>query len=98
MQSIDFIDMTPDYTFVRKAPGILTYALSKPGKQYAVYLDGNGPCSLSLILPEGLYEASWVNPQTGDVKNNTITVHQDIYILQSPEFEQDAALHLLRTN
>lgn len=96
VQSIDFIDMTPDYSVVKKAPGILTFALSKPGAQYAIYLDGVGPCTLSLVLPDGVYDAVWINPQSGESQTNTIVGSKDVYFLRSPEFDHDLALRIVR--
>jgi hypothetical protein len=95
MQQLDFTAMRPDYDCVRKAPGVITYALSQTGKQYAIYLDGDGPCTLSLALPKGTYEALWLNPATGSTeKTETITVDAPLHLLPTPDFKQDLALRL----
>jgi hypothetical protein len=97
MQQLDFIAMKPDYHVVRKAPGVLTFALSESGKQYAVYLDGDGPCKLSLALPSGTYEVLWLNPATGRTeKKESIRVETPVYLMPSPDFNQDLALRLMR--
>src|SRR4030095_14825727 len=40
---------------VKPGAGVSARVLSNPGKDYAIYLDGNGPAELSLELPKGHY-------------------------------------------
>src|SRR5262249_37761609 len=67
MHSFDFVRMQPDKKLIQGGlpPKGHCYALSEPGRQYAIYLFGTGAVALQLDLPPGTYLAEWVNPRNG---------------------------------
>ena len=70
--------------------------LSSPGRQYAVYLDGNGPAELKLELPKGRYSGGWIDVLSGDAARKESFEHPGgSKVLASPEFTEGIALRLL---
>jgi hypothetical protein len=101
LDGLDLLAMTPhpgivmvhDNTYVRVA------ALAEIGQTYAVYLWGGGPSpAITLVLPAGSYEATWINPADGRIlKTKSIEGHTGGgYRLESPIFMEDLALKVLR--
>jgi hypothetical protein len=98
LQSFSLIDLRPDTRTVNHAAGVTARVLSNPGKQYAVYLDGNGPTELTLELPRGQYSCEWVNVKTGTIEQLEGFTHEGgKKILTSPAFQNGIALRLKRT-
>jgi hypothetical protein len=98
LQSFSLIDLRPDARAVNHAAGATARALSNPGKQYAIYLDGNGPAELTLELPRGQYSCEWVNVKTGTIEQFEGFIHQGgKKLLTSPAFQNGIALRLKRT-
>jgi hypothetical protein len=99
IDSFDFINMHPDNADV-KAIGttVKIYALSQPGKAYAVYVDGGSPQTTLLVdAPAGRYRAEWMNPRTGEVdKSEDVNHAGGNLILASPSYIDDVALKLVR--
>ena len=90
-------DLRPDSTVVTHAAGVVPHALGNPGKEYAIYLDGNGPTEITLALPQGRYSAEWVNTKNGTIeKSESIEQIGGTTVLQSPAFEKGIALRLVR--
>jgi hypothetical protein len=97
LHSLDLVSLRPDPQLVRSAPGVYTQALSSPGKQYAVYFSGAGPCRLELQLPVGSYIVEWIDTKTGATARREELDHAGgALTLSSPAFDQDIALRLLR--
>jgi hypothetical protein len=95
IHSLPFLEMAPDNAVVRKAPGVVTRALSAPGKAYAVYLTGSSPCTLGLDLPKGRYRVEWINTKTGRTDRDETFDHPGgLRELPSPPFEEDVVLRL----
>jgi hypothetical protein len=91
------VHLRPDSRSVRHAGGAAARILSDPGKQYAIYLDGDGPSSVTLDLPSGKYTGAWVDVRTGSVAKSENFEHRGgERILQSPEFSKGIALRLSR--
>jgi Cellulase (glycosyl hydrolase family 5) len=102
-------DFIHDYQFVRMRPdegvvkGILppkvrARVLSETGKQYAVYLHGGMEAKLSFALPDGRYKAEWVSPLSGKVlTTENVAAAGGVTELQSPKFDSDVALRVIRT-
>jgi hypothetical protein len=68
MHSFDFVRMHPDKSFIKSAlpKGARVQALMEPGKQYALYLKGDGFGSIELDLPKDSYKLKWIDVHTGD--------------------------------
>jgi hypothetical protein len=97
LNKFSIVDLRPDTITVKHASGVVAHALSNPGHEYAIYLDGNGPTELTLTLPPGDYKLEWLNTKTGAVDNSE-NFHQASgdKTLTSPAFENGFALRLTR--
>lgn len=98
LSGFDFLHMTPDPSVVAGGlPAKATaHALSKPGRAYAVYVNGGPHASLVLDLPAGRYRAEWVSTQTGAVDKSEDLDHKGgRAMLNSPEYGEDVALRVL---
>lgn len=96
MESFQFVRMSPDETVVRHAPGAVCRTLAEAGRQYAIYLDGRGPCELSLAIPKGSYRAEWIDTGTGKVVGDSlVTASGNTVTLTSPAFADDIALRIV---
>jgi hypothetical protein len=95
----DFVRMKPADTLIKgglQAKG-RARALAEPGKQYALYLFGGPQANLELNLPQGDYEAEWIDPVSGKVlKAGTVTAEGTKTVVPSPRFSTDIALRLRR--
>jgi hypothetical protein len=77
---------------------VVAHVLSNPGREYAIYLDGNGPADLTLALPPGDYKLEWLNTKSGAIDKSEDFHHADgEKSLTSPPFENGVALRLSRT-
>jgi hypothetical protein len=98
LQSFSLLDLRPDTRTVKHAAGVTARVLSNRGEQYAIYLDGNGPCDLTLELQPGSYSSEWVNVVTGKIDQWEKFIHKGgDKTLQSPDFQNGIALRLKRT-
>jgi hypothetical protein len=98
LQSFSLVALQPDTRTVKHAAGLTARVLSSAGKEYAVYLDGNGPDELTLELPPGNYSAEWLNVATGKIEQWEKFTHKGgDKVLQSPAFQSGIALRLKRT-
>ncbi|MGH9741817.1 MAG: hypothetical protein ACRD51_05630 [Candidatus Acidiferrum sp.] len=83
---------------MKHAAGATARVLSNPGKEYAIYLDGNGPTTIALQLPAGNYSAEWKNVITGSIAQLEAFRHKGgERVLTSPAFQNGIALRLKRT-
>lgn len=113
IESFDFIKLQPDNAVIRGGvpKGYTGRALVQPGKAVALYLSRNAslnpkadapdtePVSttLEISLPDGRYQADWINPVTGTVdRQETVTARDGLLRLASPPFRDDVALGLRR--
>jgi hypothetical protein len=98
LQSFSLVDLRPDERTVKHSAGATARVLSHVGKEYAIYLDGNGPASLTLELPPGDYSSEWLNVETGKIEElEKFTQKGGDKLLQSPAFQNGIALRLKRT-
>ena len=98
LQSFSLADLRPDTRTVKHAAGVTARVLSNAGKEYAIYLDGNGPAEVTLELPRGEYSSEWLNVRTGNLDQLEKFSHKDgNKILTSPAFQNGIALRLRRT-
>ncbi|MHC4167146.1 MAG: hypothetical protein ACYSWQ_09335, partial [Planctomycetota bacterium] len=97
IHSFEFVRMKPDNSVIKggvPAKG-RAWALTEPGRAYAIYLAGRGPTQLILELPEGEYRSDWINPIHGSIdKRKDFTHGGGPRQLQSPDFDQDIALSI----
>jgi hypothetical protein len=97
LQELPLAEMTPDQHAAKHVEGAYARVLSKPGSEYAVYIDGNGPTKLTLDLPPGSYSGEWVNTLTGLSQPVGYFSHKGgDKDLTTPPFENGIALHLKR--
>ena len=95
----DFIHMRPDSTLTIKGQPekFRSYALTEPGKQYAVYFYYSIGLNVELMLPAGTYEVEWMNPLTGKSDKKTFLKHSGGKVdLVSPEYREDIALRVVK--
>jgi len=100
MDHFDFIRMHPDTGFIKSGlpPKADFHALAEPGKQYALYLTGASGSRVEAALPAGIYEATWIDPQTNAViSKETVTAGAGPTWLNIPTSGEDIALRLLRS-
>ncbi len=98
LQGLSLADLQPYSRSVKHAAGVAARVLSNPGKEYAIYLDGNGATDLSLDLPAGRYAGEWVNVRTGSIEKSEKFQHSGgDKVLQTPEFQKGIAFRLKRT-
>jgi len=73
----DFVRMHPDKSFIKSElpQGARVQALAEPGKQYALYLKGDGFGTLTLDLPKGRYQVRWTEVFTGSPGEPTVINH-----------------------
>lgn len=88
-------ELRPDRNVVKHSAGASARVLSNPGREYAIYLDGNGPAELTLDLPKGHYSAEWMNVATGAVLRTEAFAHSGgAKVLPSTKFTDGVALRL----
>jgi len=99
MEGFDYISMKPDLTIVKLAPGTIAQVMANHGKEYALFLNGGIQCNLQLYLPEGRYEASWINTVSFETEKTevlTSTGQQIAVTAVSPEYDGEIALKIIR--
>ncbi len=94
MNGFNFLNMKPDSTIVT-VEGNRAYVLAEEGKQYAIYIFGQGPHSFEVSLPPGNYTVEFLNPLTGFFDDKQKTVSDGKLKLTSPEFPEDVAVKIL---
>lgn len=92
--SFTLANLRPDEQTVKHATGVTARVLSNPGKEYAVYLDGDGPAEVTLELPRGRYSCEWMDVSTGTVVQTESFATVGEKTLQSPKFTNGMALRL----
>ncbi len=112
LEGFDFIQMAPDNAAIKSLdPKLTAYALTQPGKQYAVYLHVPLPkkpkqiadhlrddvrATVKIDLPKGSYRVEWVDTKTGKATGTKQFKHTGgSYRLKSPRFANDVALRIL---
>jgi hypothetical protein len=101
INGFDFIKMKPDDSVIKGGiPDKATArALVKKGRAYAFYINGGNEIQLQVQLPMGKYTAEWINTKTGKTdKNETFDHPGGNRILNSPEYQDDIALRILRSD
>jgi len=99
INGFDFIKMKPDSSVVRSGlpDKARAYALSEPGRQYAIYIFGAPRAQLALDLPGGNYSIEWLNPVSGRIEKREKLKHPGgTAKLSSPVDAPEVALRLAR--
>jgi hypothetical protein len=99
IEGFDFLRMKPDAETLEGGipEGATARVLSEPGKAYAIYVKGGSRADLKLRLPEGRYEADWLNPRTGRVDKSERFEHPGgDRAVSSPDYSEDIALRVIR--
>jgi hypothetical protein len=80
------------------AGAVTVHALADPGKAYAIYIHGGTHAQLALDLPAGTYLAEWIDTRSGHIERSQRFDHAGgDHTLTSPEYADDVALRLKRT-
>ncbi|HEX5553596.1 MAG TPA: cellulase family glycosylhydrolase [Chitinophagaceae bacterium] len=99
MEHFDFIKMKPDHDFIKNElqDKASVQVLAEKGRQYAIYLSGSAQDQLTVALPQGAYEATWVNPKECTViKQEEIKATGAQTLLHVPGYKEDIALRLVK--
>ena len=89
--------MKPDNSVIKAGiPNNATArALVRPGKGYAIYINGGNKADLVVSLSRGAYRAEWVNTKTGKVDKQESFRHAGgNRTLHSPRYTDDIALRI----
>jgi hypothetical protein len=101
INEFDFIKMSPDDSVIKGGiPEKATArALVEIGRAYAIYINGGGQVQLEIEMPKGKYTAEWINTKTSKIdKDETFDHSGGNRTLQSPNYEDDIALRILRSD
>ena len=106
MNGLDLVHLRPMAEVVRKVtPGASARALGEPGKTYAIYIHhaayqpkfaidaAETAVTLTLALPPGLYEASWIDTRSGATAKKERLAGGE-RALVSPAHGEDIALRI----
>lgn len=110
IESFDFIKMKPDRSFVKSGlpAGVYYRGMSERGKEYALYhhhcvrkpyvyqaQPGAYRERLTLDLPDGTYQADWIDPSTGVILEKEKFTHAGGQrVMLTPEHKLDVALRI----
>jgi len=95
MDGFEFVRMKPDPAVVKvnAISKVSIHALSEPGRQYAIYLCGDGVKKFVVDLPAGTYRHQWIDTQSGPLgKPETFPHAGGERTLEVPEYRADIAL------
>ena len=101
INSFDFIKMMPDDSVIKGGvqDKATARALAQKGRAYAIYINGGGKARLQVELPKGKYTAEWINTKTGKADKNEAFEHSGgNRTLESPKYQDDIALRILRSD
>jgi hypothetical protein len=100
IQGFDFIKMKPDSTIVShvKTQKVGGQVLATEGKQYAIYVYGQGPHNLNLTIPAGTYSVEFMDPLTGQYEGKQELVSKGSYDITTPPYREDVAVRVLLAN
>ncbi|MFB3785038.1 MAG: cellulase family glycosylhydrolase [bacterium] len=98
IEDFDFIRMKPDpsvITGIEGDPKIRGWCLAEAGQAYAFYVRFGSQAKIRLNIPQGSYQADWIDTLTGKVKQSEKVNHPGgEMILESPEYVDDIALRI----
>ncbi len=98
LESLDFVQMQPDFEVVAHSPGLQWQALSEPKKQYAIVFTGMRTDWVMLNLPRREFSYQFISPFTGEILGTgSISGRKGESVkVELPVFEHMVALKLVR--
>jgi hypothetical protein len=96
LESTGLVALAPDARVVAESRDATTLALSQPGKQYLIYVEGPGKTDVIVNLPAGRYDATWLNARTGRVDRKEEVTGGGRRLLESPDYVTDVVLKIVR--
>jgi hypothetical protein len=98
MRGLPLLEMTPDFQTVQHAGGVVTHLMASPTGEYGMYVDGSGPTEVTMNLPAGQYEFSWIAVDGGGGGARSDFHHSGgAKAFQTPAFKNGIAMRLSRT-
>jgi hypothetical protein len=67
LNSFEFIWMKPSHHLILHSPGLESYCLANPGKEYAIYCEGRNQGQVDLDLLAGIYDLKIYAPDDGSL-------------------------------
>jgi hypothetical protein len=95
MKIVPFHEMEVTKSILQESGGLKQYGLQKSGKIYLVFLEGFVEESLVPEVPESDYKLTWLNVDTGEMKESTERLTGSSKI-ESP-FEEEQVVLLMQT-
>ena len=96
LEATGLVALAPDARVVAEARDAAALALSEPGKQYLIYVEGPGKTDLIVNLPPGRYDATWLNARTGRVDRQEQVTGGGRRLLESPDYVTDVVVRITR--
>ena len=96
LRGLPLVEMSPDFLLVKHGGGVVTHTLSSPRGEFATYVDGKGPAEITLNLPAGVYEISWVDVATGQALGSSTLEGGGDRSIKSAPFRNGIALRVRR--
>ncbi len=97
IEDFDFLRLGPDSRAVRLSPGCRCEVLANRGREFAIYVEGESKCPVTLNLYPGEWHADWVDTRTGEIAaGKDISTDGRPVRLESPPFDGDIALRVRR--
>ena len=95
IEGFDFVKMKPDSTVVAD-DGLRWNAIAEYGKQYALYFIDDNLSDISLNVPSGKYNVTWMHPLSGKYeKAISVVSMNDKLKLKVPKHKEDLALKVI---
>lgn len=95
IELFDFIKMKPDSMIIADTT-LRWNAISEEGNQYAVYLIDDKLTTITLNIPSGKYNVTWMHPLTGKYeKTVAVMIKNNILALKVPPHIEDIALRII---
>ncbi len=97
IEDFDYLSMGPDPRAVRLSPACRWQALANRYREFAIYVEGESSCPVTLNLYPGDWHAEWLDTRTGEVvKTQDVNSNGVSTRLETPAFEGDIALRVRR--
>ena len=97
IEDFDYLSMGPDSRAVRLSPACRWQALANRYREFAIYVEGESSCPVTLNLYPGDWHAEWLDTRTGEVvKTQDVNSNGVSTRLETPAFEGDIALRVRR--